>query len=187
MRPRILITTKRMAGGLAGFMRQLRGESGNNLIEYAMVLIIFLSILFGIVGFGQALYAYHFVSTAAKTAARWAAVNGSTCGPGKVAGTAMDGSCNGTSGMNNGPASATDIANYVLTTVPPGIDPDPSRLTTTASWPIQPNGPAACAATKNAPGCTVEVQVSYSFKFPVAFISTATLPLSSTAEMVVVH
>src|SRR5690348_2571995 len=100
-------------------------ERGSTLLEFAIVCMLFLTMLFGICGFGHALYAYHFVSHAAKSAARWAAVNGSTC--------ASDGSC-------PSPAQPSDVQCYVVGgngcltkgIVPPGIDPN--KLTVTTAW-----------------------------------------------------
>jgi Flp pilus assembly protein TadG len=180
---------RRTYAGAAACLRQLKEDCGDALIEFALVLIVFLTLLLGIMGFGQMLYAYHFVSSAAKSAARWAAVNGSTCGPTAVAGTPMDASCNGTGGMNNGPAKASDIQNYVATMAPPGITSATSRLITTPTWPQQPNGPTVCNTTVNAPGCTVNVQVSYIFNFIIPMIgsSLTSVTLSSTSEMVVIH
>ncbi len=167
-------------GGRATRLQRMRRvqNRGSAIIEFALVLLVFLTMLIGIMGFGQALYAYHFVSSAAKTAARWAAVNGSTCG--------NDASCNGTGGMNNGPASASDVANYVAAMAPPGITSDPTRLTTTTTWP---GGGTTCSGATNSPGCPVEVQVSYSFNFlfPMIGASATAVTLSSTAQMVIVH
>ena len=60
-------------------LRNLKGEDGNNLIEYAIVFMFFMSMVLGIVDFSRALYTYHFLSNAAREATRWAAVRGSTC------------------------------------------------------------------------------------------------------------
>jgi Flp pilus assembly protein TadG len=147
---------------------RLAEECGSNLVEYAFMFIPFMLLMFGIAGFGHALYAYHFVSTEAREATRWAAVNGSTCN--------SDTSCNGLGGMNSGPVSGADIATYVANHTPPGIDP--TQITVTSTWI-----PANC----NTPGCTVEVQVSYNFHFIFPLISTSALPLSSTSEMVIAH
>ena len=76
-------------------LARLAGESGSGLIEYAIAFIAFMMLMFGITGFGHALYAYTFVSNVARDASRWAAVNGSTCG--------SDNSCNGAGIMNNKP------------------------------------------------------------------------------------
>jgi len=158
--------------------RRPGGDRGSAIIEFALVLLIFLTMLLGIMGFGETLYVYHFVSSAAKSAARWAAVNGSTCG--------NDASCNGTGGMNNGPAAATDIANYVATMAPPGVTSDSSRLTTTTTWP---GTGTTCKGATNSPGCPVEVQVSYTynFLFPMMGVNFTSVTLASTSEMVVLH
>jgi len=142
------------------------GESGSNLVEYAILFIAFMMLMFGITGFGHALYAYHFVSNVARDASRWAAVNGSTCG--------SDSSCNGVGGMNNGPALASDVTNYVTNHTPLGIDP--AQITVTSTW-----------IPDNKPGSTVEVQVQYNFNFIFPLIRTSALPLTSTSETMVIH
>jgi Flp pilus assembly protein TadG len=189
----------RFPNGLAApGLRRLKGEDGNSLLEYAFIAMLFMIMLLGIIDFGRALYAYHFASHAAREATRWAAVNGYTCGPGTTAGTPFDSSCNGTAPMNNGPASATDIQNYVKSLVPSSLDS--SKVTTTPNWPVPATKPTACTAnptapsclcyttaTQNYPGCTVEVQVTYAFSFNYPFIHNGSINLSSTSEMVIVH
>jgi Flp pilus assembly protein TadG len=166
------------------------GERGGSLVEYALVIgFIFFPLLFGIVGFGHALYAYHFVNNIAKEATRWASVNGGAC--------KTDLSCNGTAPMNSGPANETDVKNYVNNHAPSGIDS--TKITTSAcgvlAGTLSANAPAcqdstqsSCtAATPNIPGCAVEVQVTYNFHFIVPYISTSPLTLSSTSEMTIIH
>src|SRR6266699_1591976 len=94
--------------------RKRRGQRGAALVEYAFVLILFLSLLFGISGFGHALYVYHAINNAAKEGTRWAAVNGHNCN--------NDLTCDGTNGMNNLPASKAQIESYVSTHLPPSLD-----------------------------------------------------------------
>jgi Flp pilus assembly protein TadG len=190
----------------AATWRLLKSGEGSGLVEYAVVLLIFMTMILGIIDFGRVLYAYHFVSHASKTAARWAAVNGYNC--------TIDNSCNGTLGMNNGRASATDIQTYVTNLAPDGIDNTGTGcggnpcMTTTVNWPVQAAAsadpsPLICSQSvggvgpyNNYPGCTVQVQVSYAFKFLFPFIykgttacgsATANLCLSSTSEMVISH
>jgi Flp pilus assembly protein TadG len=184
-----------------------RCESGTGLVEFAFIFLVLITLLFGIMGFGHTLYAYHFVNNEAKEATRWASVNGFNCG--------IDGSCNGTGYMNNGPASATDVNTYVQNHTPAGIDP--TKVITSACGV---NGGAACAAstpevctttvgtgasaigpTPNYPGCTVQVTVSYPFQFAFAPInslipaaSQTTAPctkpgicMSSTSDMIIAH
>lgn len=181
---------------LAKRRKSLSGrEQGESIVEYALVVILFLTLIFGIVGFGHALYTYQFVNHAAKEATRWAAVNGSTC--------SNDSSCNGVWPMfHNTPADEQSVKDLVTHLVPPGIDS--TKVTTIACGVL--NGtlgnakgtpaPPACqdavpsfctAATPNVPGCSVKVQVSYNFNFIVPFIRSSALTMSSTSEMVIVH
>lgn len=161
-------------GGLVS-LRARAGERGSTLLEFALVFILFMTILLGIAGFGHALYAYHFVSNAAREATRWATVNGSTC--------ASDSSC-------AAPASQADVANYIKSITPPGITP--GNLTVAAcgtsdTAKCADSTPAVCATTSNAPGCDVEVQVSYQFNFIFPLLPTSPLTMSSTSEMVISH
>lgn len=153
-------------------------EQGSTLVEFAIVAVLFMTVLFGISGFGYALYAYHYVGNAARDASRWAAVNGYNC--------ATDASCNGTNGMNSGPAKSGDIINYVSSRAPAGINP--AQLTTSVTWPVQADGPSQCnsATTYNYPGCTVQVQVTYTFNFPFPLVSRA-IKVSSTSQMIIAH
>ena len=54
--------------------RALRRGSG--LIEFVLASSIFLAFLFGIIDFCRAVYAYQFVTYAARAGARWAMVRG---------------------------------------------------------------------------------------------------------------
>jgi Flp pilus assembly protein TadG len=146
---------------------RVKEEDGGSLVEYALVVILLLLMVFGIGGFALGLYAYHFVGYAARDATRWASVNGSTC--------ATDNSC-------ISPAKASDVQNYVTKMVPAGIDA--SQVTVAATWP---STGGLCAATKNAPGCTVKVQVTYKYNFVFPLIHSGPLTLSSSSEMTITH
>jgi Flp pilus assembly protein TadG len=168
--------------------RQLKGDCGSSLVEYAIVFLLFMTMIMGTIDFGRALYTYHYLSNVTRDAARWAAVNGSTCGG--------DSSCNGQGYMNNGPVGQTDVQTFIKNQTPPGIDT--TKLTTTVTWPVSTDSPATCATTQNSPGCTVKVQLSYAFSFVSPLVSrvipatacgsaTANLCLNSTSEMIIVH
>jgi Flp pilus assembly protein TadG len=156
-------------------------EEGSGLVEYGLICIVFLTMLFGIIDFGRALYAYHFVSNAAREATRYAAVRGSTC--------TDDGSCTN-DGNCTSFATTTCIPTYVSSIAPPGIDT--SQLTTSACG-VQGGSecaesvPTGCSTTVNAPGCTAGVQVSYNFSFLFPFVRSKSITLSSTSEMVIAH
>jgi Flp pilus assembly protein TadG len=172
--------------------RRLKGEEGSSLVEYALIFILFITMLLGIMDFCRMLYAYHFVSNAAREATRYASVRGSTCDD--------DSSCS-LATPDTGPAAPgnTVVQDYVtMLAVPAGINTSSTGcggsacLTTTPTWnPAGSNGPTICTAAvsgvPNYPGCTVEVQVSYSFNFLFPLVHTSPVTLSSTSEMVIVH
>jgi len=77
-------------------MRRRHGtERGQSLVEFSMVIIVFLVILMGIVDFGMAIYKYNGVSQAAREIARVTSVHpcatpgALTCSPGGSAQTAQ--------------------------------------------------------------------------------------------------
>ncbi len=51
-----------------------RDRSGNTAVEFAMILPIFVAIMFGIVEFGRLLWIRNSIEYAAETAARWGAI-----------------------------------------------------------------------------------------------------------------
>jgi Flp pilus assembly protein TadG len=182
--------------------RQRRnGQSGATLVEYAFIFMIFLALLFGIGGFGHALFVYHFLNEAAKEATRYAAVRGSTCYSG-------DKSCvvsNSASGVQ-GPTTSADILAYVQSLTPQSVDSSKVVVPTTGALTLcgvqglsscADSIPTDCPTTPNKPGCTVAVTVAYSYNFIFPLLpssSTTTYPcttagicLSSTSEMVIAH
>jgi Flp pilus assembly protein TadG len=161
-----LTNCQRETSAAAGFAR-LKGEEASSLVEYAVIMTMLFMLLFGIAGFAEALYSYHFVAHAAREGTRWASLNGSTC--------AGDGSC-------GSPAAASDVQTYINNMVPAGIDG--SKVTVNATWP---STAGVCATTDNAPGCPVEVQVSYQFNFNFPLIKVSQLTLQSSSEMTIAH
>lgn len=141
---------------MKGGRRLLKSECGSGLVEYAVITILFMTMLLGIADFSRALYAYHFVSSQAREAARYAMVRG----------------CSTTSTHCPTPASASDIQTFVKN-VPLGIDP--SKVTVpTPTW-----------TPDHKPGSVVSVEVDYAFNFIFPFVSTSTLNFKSTSQMVI--
>jgi TadE-like protein len=173
-----------------------RRQAGATLVEFAFVFMVLMTMIFGVVDFSRAFYAYHFVSNMARTASRWASVNGYTCAN-DTSTTDTGGSCNGTDGMHDGPVGPTnsaDVQTWVQDHAPLGINPD--KLTAITTWPVQTDSPAICSAPvlpdylssePNYPGCTVQVKVSYQFNFLYPFVHTGAITLSSTSAMVIAH
>lgn len=86
-------------------------EIGSAVLEFGLVVVMFFMFVFGVMDFGRALYAYHFVSNAACEATRYAIVRGSS---------------------STQPVTAADIESYVKSMAPQGIDPD--KLTVSTTW-----------------------------------------------------
>ena len=72
--------------------RRKRAHRWQAMVEFALLTPVFVMLLFAIVEFSQAAYAYSFVSYAARDASRWASVRGKS---------------------SDFPASAGDIRNFV--------------------------------------------------------------------------
>lgn len=85
-------------------------QCGNTMIESALTLALLFTLIFGIVGFGRAVWAFGWVSHAAREGSRWACVRGSQSGR---------------------PASAGDVANFVQQDVA-GLDA--SQLVVNTTW-----------------------------------------------------
>src|SRR5947199_10166701 len=73
--------------------RGLRGQRGSAIVEFTLVSLMFFALVFGLVEFGRALFAYSTVSSAAREGVRYASVHGSD---------------------SKSPASKEDIRNDVL-------------------------------------------------------------------------
>jgi Flp pilus assembly protein TadG len=93
--------------------RATRQERGTVMVESAVTLMLFLSLAFGVIGLGWAVYVYNQVSELAREATRYAIVHGAS-GPNPP-----------------GPVTATDIRNFVLSRAS-GLNP--SDLSVTSTW-----------------------------------------------------
>jgi hypothetical protein len=141
-----------------------RGRSrqrGSALFEQALTIIVLLSVMFGIIDFARALYTYHFVANVAREASRWASVRSSTS-----------------------PLGAADHSNVEsLVSNVSGMGLDAANITSSINWLSPPHGSPSCPA--NIPGCVVEVQVNYNFKFFFPFMPSRSINMQSTSEMVI--
>jgi|ERR1019366_229605 Flp pilus assembly protein TadG len=149
-------------------VRQKNGEAGNALVEFALASVIILTVLFGIIDMGRALFAYDWVSNAARIATRYAMVRGTSCS------TLLP-------GCNVGPpqgAYQSDVVAYLNTQA---IGIDPSKLTVTAWCDAGSSAfqPLPCTSPQG-----VNVKVQYQFSFVSPFIRH-TWTMSSASVRVV--
>src|SRR5262249_20894930 len=79
-----------------------RGERGVSVVEFALVLPVFLAFMFGVTEFGRAVYYYNTVANASREGARYGIVLNRTAllAPGNVAGSYTGTSCDPSSNPN---------------------------------------------------------------------------------------
>ncbi len=155
-------------------------QRGASMVENAIVLGMLLLLIFGIVDFGRALYTYHLVDNAARLGARFAMVRGAKCA--HTAGGADPWPCPITP-----PDGAGEIQTYVQQqSIVLGL----GKITVVPSWTGQDtsgNPYPGCVqdGTYNEPGCPVTVTVTYTFQFLAPLVSTASIAMKSTSQMVI--
>lgn len=145
-----------------------RGERGSAMVEMALSIVILLIMLFGIMEMSLVLYAYHYISEAAREGTRYAIVRGESC-------TGFASAC---------PASSADIQSYVQNLAYPGINSQ--QMTVTTAWSAYPAG-GACVPSANCknPGNQVQVTVNYQYPLAIPFLQATTINMSSTSQMVI--
>ena len=153
-------------------------ERGDSLVEFGISISVLLMSVFGVIDCARAIYTYHFVSYAAQEGARYAMVRGE------------DWSSSCASATSYGCiASASNVSTYVQSLTPLGITA--SKVTVTTTWPqtTATGSSTGCntAATQNAKGCLVKVNVSYSFKFMLPYLPTGSLAMASTSDEVIAY
>jgi Flp pilus assembly protein TadG len=141
--------------------QRAHGERGSALVEFAMGSTIALTVLFGIIDCGRALYTYHAVSNAARLGSRYAIVHGSSCA------------------LAGCPVSASALQTYVRD-LTPAIDAN--SLTVTPAWATAPGCPGA---PFQAAGCQVTVTVTYPFTFAVPILPNLKMNMSSASVMTI--
>jgi Flp pilus assembly protein TadG len=151
-------------------------KRGSGLIEFVLASSIFLAFLFGIIDFCRAVYAYEFVTYAARAGARWAMVRGNQCSLANPASW-----CEPASGATTG-ATAADIQTYVRSLNLPGINP--SQITATTTWPTTGSG-CISANGSNSPGCPVKVLVQFPYASSIPFVRMTTLTLTAESQLVI--
>jgi Flp pilus assembly protein TadG len=175
-----------------------RSERGATLVEYALVFMLFLGLVFGISAFGHALFVYHHLDHVTKEATRYASVRGATCANDNASG----GSCLTTNSASGtaGPTSQADVTAFINNITPQSIDYTQFSITTCGVG----NAGTMCAGSTtvskaancstgsgglpNNPGCLVSVtiQYPYTFVFPL-FGAAGSINMSSTSELVILH
>ncbi len=168
-------------------------KRGSAALEFALASIAFLALLFGIIDFCRAVYAYEFVTYAARAGARWAVVRGSSCytnltSNGVTSSSAAAAFCYPGGTSYNGGAKNTDIQTYVQGLHLPGIAGH--LITVTTTWPATGTAcpalsPNSGNAPLNSPSCPVQVIVQFPYSSQIPFLRLATIKLTADSQMVI--
>ena len=157
-------------GGARLGRRLFRRDSGAVVVEFAATATLLMMTFFGIFQTCLALYAYSFVSDAARLATRYAVVRGSSC-----------------TGMADCGITAAQIQTYVQGLAYPGINA--SGLAATTSWlsasSTQPTTWTVCANQCNARGNAVKIKVTYAIPIFLPYWKKGTISASGTSQMVI--
>jgi Flp pilus assembly protein TadG len=143
----------------------IKGEDGTELVEFAIAVTFFLTMIFGVVESCLAMFGSNFVAMAAQEGTRYAMVRGSD----------WINACTTVTQLSCA-ATSTNVTNYILAQPHPGMNLTASNITVT--WMTTNAAGNTCA--QYAQGCQVKVKVSYTYPLQIPFVS-ASWPLSSTS------
>jgi Flp pilus assembly protein TadG len=164
--------------------RLLHSEEGSELVEFAVSIMLLLTMMFGIMDFCRMAYTYHFTTYAAQEGARFAIVRGYHWSGAGACNTSAPPNFTLTYGCE---AKQADVQNYVKSIALPLIDT--SQLSVVASWPATtPDCTSSCSACthKDQQGCMVNVTVGYTFSFMMPFLpKSSALTFSGTSSKVI--
>ena len=150
-------------------------ERGSALVEFGLIAIVLFAFIFGIVDFGRALFAYHYVANTAREATRMASVRGNDCQLPDYSENGIDMGCE------------MPLEQYFKAQAT-GTGINTNKLTLVEKFPVEPGGPAICNPPNgipNSPGCTVLVTVNYQFQFIFPLLPALPVNMSSTSTTVI--
>lgn len=144
----------------------LRGERGQALVEFALVLPILLAFVFGIMEICLAFYTHEYISELAREGTRYAIVHGSTC---------VTSSSGASCTASPTDSDATSVATYVK-----GI-----------GWPNLGGGTLDPKAKylngDEVPGHQVQVTITYQFPYNIPFVPKSVLSMTSSSTMYIIQ
>ena len=166
-------------------------------MEFALVVTVLFAMIFGILDFSRAMFAYHFASYAAREATRYASVHGSTYTTQCPASSPFV-PTNNCKVVNTANVSSfvQSLASgiYISRVFTSGSNTNAGNLTVTTTWPGSNGNPAGCktAGGTNSPGCPVRVVVKYIYGFSLPFITghisnitMSNITMRSTSQVVI--
>ncbi len=164
-----------------------RRDQGQALVEFAIIIPVFLALLFGIVDFGRVIWATSSLSNAASEGARFAIVHGgSQSTPCPVGNTIRDVSSGVTSSCPFPVSPSTDAIKTVATNA--AIAVGPVSVAVCYGKDCTGDTGATTAGGANSRGTPVTVVVSGTVSlFTPSLLGIKSIPVSGTSTMMVNH
>lgn len=150
------------------------GSRGQALAEFALVVPIFLLVLFGIIDFGRYVYYVQVLNNAAREGARYAIVHGSS---------SLDPSGPPESGTSSADPSGANVV-AVVRNFAVGVIGDASVLSITPQWLAQP---WCTSSGTNARENCVKVQVTYQFHSVIPVVPIPAIQITGESTLVINH
>jgi TadE-like protein len=156
-------------------------NTGQALVEFALVIPLMLLFIFAIVDFGRVIYMYSVLSDVAREGARYAIVHGSLA----------TGGVDPQSGPGTSDPTGSTYVVPAAKAVAFGLNPSSVRVG--VCWGFDCTVPADCSAGSSTalspiPDVTVKVRACYNFQAIVtSAIPVGPIPLSAQAALVVTH
>lgn len=156
--------------------RAVENQSGGTMVEFAVAVLLLVTLTGAIVDCCRVIYADHYVGYAAAAGARYAMVRGSTW---------KNASCS-TPSTESCTATADSVRNMVKSIAPVGVSTG-SNMSVATTWTGTTPGGTNCkvGGQSNLPGCVVEVQVDYDFSYELPFMPRNSIHLTSTSGTVI--
>lgn len=146
-----------------------RNEDGSSIVEFILVFLVVMELLFGVMQLCLAFYSYEVISEYARAGARYAMVHGSTC---LLA--------NGSSCYNDTDAELQAVIRSINY---PGITT--SNVVVTAGHTFAPGRTSCLTASCLGAGDQITVNVAYAYKLSIPFIPAKSFTMSSTSTMII--
>jgi Flp pilus assembly protein TadG len=140
--------------------RRRARQSGNAMIEGALITLAYFTIIMGVFEFGRMTYVYDYMSHAARDGSRWASLHGST---------------------SSTPATETALKSYLSTWA---IGIDMTSLSGNGPGGVMLSYPSAGS---NAPGNTVVVNLKYNYVPTLGYWWGSSITLSSSSQMTILQ
>ena len=165
--------------------RRLTRSTGQGLVEFALVLPIFLLLLFGLIDAGRLVYQHSVLSQAAREGARLAAVEASWIGQ-------ADPGC-GSAGGPVCPANVAALRTHILAAANRMVSPFAVIAATQLNTRCDPSGGAptgdwsatSCSSNKTGNVASVRVVASFTPITPVISTLVGSVSMSASTSMVI--